>query len=739
MINLIYDLIYGVPLCLIMVLAGAGMLGAPQQSILPTAVAFLTMGVCVSLKYWESRLRFLLPGVLLAIGAGVVLIHEPEKRMGFVLENKWVLWVALCAVLCFLIGRLIAEQRWVRRAFAALFLADLLYAMLSHAFPNKGATAAELLFLLVCVVEEIQQYWEKSGYTDRKGHLVSIAPFLLVIGITVFALPAPAEPFDWDFAVQIWRHTVEEIKITSRFFHRNSEDYALVGFSDEGNFWGSLQKKNRTVMEISGRADLGAVVYLPGRVMDGFDGRTWTASYTDEGRDRTLDMLETLCAVTQAEPEYLQNYLWRVDLLCKYDEFNTKYLFVPFKALIGREKIGSVAFRSRGMDLLGQENLGYRTEYSVSYFRLNRGHQEVGAFLENLEEIDPAVWKQVRDAYDSRQEGSSYEDLLAYREKVRQYYLPETKVSERASAYLEELFEGADGDLEKLERIEKMLNSLTYSNEPGKLPEKVDGPEAFLDYFLFDLQKGYCSHFATAFVLLARSQGIPARYVEGYYVKKGSAQSVNVTTGMAHSWPEVYLEGYGWLPFEPTPGYRQTTRWAFKKTWVSDKNVMPEEESRDQEEEDVPLPQETEQGRKAGRWFLIFLPLGFGFLFFAGFLAMDLWLSKRWYRGLGDAEKFTVTFWRNLRILSLLGWSMEEGETLAEFDARMAREMGERFAFLQDYEKVIYGGVTPDAEMVKRICKDYEKLLDELQKQTGKWFWWHYYRILSKKNVGSRG
>lgn len=737
MINLLYDLIYGGPLCLIVILVGAGMLGAPQQSILPIAVGLLTMGVCVSLKYWESRLRFLLPGVLLAVGAGVVLVQAPDKRLEFVLQNKWVLWVALCAALCFFIGRFIAEQTWVRRVFGIAFLADLVYAMFSHAFPSKGATAAELLFLLVCVVEEIQLYWEKSGYTDRKGHLVSLMPFLLVIGISVYLLPAPNTPFDWDFAVQIWRHAVEEIKLTNRFFHRNSEDYALVGFSDEGNFWGNLQKRDKAVMEISGRADLGAVVYLPGRVMDTFDGSSWTLTYMDEGRDRTLDMLETLCAVTQLEPEYLQNYLWRVDMKCKYDEFNTKYLFVPFKAVIGSDKIGTVAYGTRGMDLLGRENLGYQTEYGVSYFRLNRGHEEVQEFLRNLQEIDPEVWQEVRKVYDFGQAGSSYEDYLRYRERMRQYYLPETQISDQAWAYLEQLLEGAESDLEKLERIEKMLRSLTYSDDPGRLPEQVDGPQAFLDYFLFDLQKGYCSHFATAFVLLARSQGIPARYVEGYYVRKGTAQSVTVMTSMAHSWPEVYLEGYGWLAFEPTPGYRQTSRWAFKKTWVSEKDSVLEEDIREEEEErEVPLPQEMEQKEeKTGRWYLILLPFGFGLLFFACFLAVDLWLSKRWYEGLGAEDRFTVTFRRNLRILVLLGFPMTEGETLEEYDRRVTEEMKESFGFLGDYEKVIYGGTAPDAAMVKRVCRDYEKLLDELQKKKGKWFWWHYYRIISRKKT----
>ena len=53
-----------------------------------------------------------------------------------------------------------------------------------------------------------------------------------------------------------------------------------------------------------------------------------------------------------------------------------------------------------------------------------------------------------------------------------------------------------------------------YTLSPGTTPEGRD----FVDYFLFENQKGYCVHFASAAVALLRSQGIPARYAEGYAV-----------------------------------------------------------------------------------------------------------------------------------------------------------------------------------------------------------------------------
>lgn len=68
---------------------------------------------------------------------------------------------------------------------------------------------------------------------------------------------------------------------------------------------------------------------------------------------------------------------------------------------------------------------------------------------------------------------------------------------------------------------------------------------------------GYCTQFATAMVMLARLNGIPARVAIGFL--PGSALGDNryeVLRSDAHAWPELYFPGLGWTRFEPTPGSR---------------------------------------------------------------------------------------------------------------------------------------------------------------------------------------
>lgn len=75
-----------------------------------------------------------------------------------------------------------------------------------------------------------------------------------------------------------------------------------------------------------------------------------------------------------------------------------------------------------------------------------------------------------------------------------------------------------------------------------------------IDEFLFQTRRGYCSHYAGAFVFLLRSVGIPARLVGGYLGGEGHplGKYLLVHQYDAHAWAEVWLEGQGWVRFDPT-------------------------------------------------------------------------------------------------------------------------------------------------------------------------------------------
>ncbi|MCL2697141.1 MAG: transglutaminase-like domain-containing protein [Oscillospiraceae bacterium] len=93
--------------------------------------------------------------------------------------------------------------------------------------------------------------------------------------------------------------------------------------------------------------------------------------------------------------------------------------------------------------------------------------------------------------------------------------------------------------------------SLTVDNHSGE--------NSYLGNFLFETQSGHCALYATAMTLMLRELGIPARYVTGFVagginaVPHGGRYLHTILERDLHAWVEVYFEGVGWIPFDPTP------------------------------------------------------------------------------------------------------------------------------------------------------------------------------------------
>ena len=117
---------------------------------------------------------------------------------------------------------------------------------------------------------------------------------------------------------------------------------------------------------------------------------------------------------------------------------------------------------------------------------------------------------------------------------------------------------GADTPYERALALESYLRSFPYDLKIAGPPEGRD----VVDYFLFDLQRGYCDYFASAMVVMARAVRIPARLAVGYAMGHYDPQqgAYLVVEMDAHAWPELYFPGYGWIPFEPTSGFGRPER-----------------------------------------------------------------------------------------------------------------------------------------------------------------------------------
>jgi transglutaminase-like putative cysteine protease len=144
---------------------------------------------------------------------------------------------------------------------------------------------------------------------------------------------------------------------------------------------------------------------------------------------------------------------------------------------------------------------------------------------------------------------------------VQNYLNIPISVSDRVRTMAADLTRHLDSPFDKaLELTEHLRKTYEYTLNPP-LPEKAE--TEMVDYFLFDSRQGKCTEFATAFVILARILDIPARLVTGYAIGDietyTDGQEVKnrrvVREGHKHAWPEILLDGVGWIPFEVTAPY----------------------------------------------------------------------------------------------------------------------------------------------------------------------------------------
>jgi hypothetical protein len=219
--------------------------------------------------------------------------------------------------------------------------------------------------------------------------------------------------------------------------------------------------------------------------------------------------------------------------------------------------------------------------------------------------------------------------------------------------------------------IENYLRKFPYTLELYAPPQNRD----VVDYFLFDLQRGYCDYYATAMVVLTRAAGVPARLATGYAAGKYDAAQMHyvVTEAEAHSWVEVYFPNYGWVEFEPTGGRAPIDREA--------EAASPATQS---------LAQLT-AGFKidpfAGWWRYPLAAVILVLTFFALWLAADDLRLRR----LAPAQAINQVYARAQKEARRLKVALHEGDTPNEFAAKVERlEIGDLRLLIDEYARANY-------------------------------------------------
>ncbi len=179
---------------------------------------------------------------------------------------------------------------------------------------------------------------------------------------------------------------------------------------------------------------------------------------------------------------------------------------------------------------------------------------------------------------------------------------------------------GSPGDISEdhkdyKEAIDLISNYLADSYIYSESFSKPKGKEDIVEKFV-ETRSGCDIHFATLAALLFRYYGIPARYVEGYLITpkmvetKAENEEIDVTHMSNHAWTEIYIDGFGWVPFEATPEYRGVMNEADMTVGLQNVDYETTPPQPDDTENDEYNEEDDEEEGKIGRKLLkIFLTL----------------------------------------------------------------------------------------------------------------------------------
>lgn len=282
----------------------------------------------------------------------------------------------------------------------------------------------------------------------------------------------------------------------------------------------------------------------------------------------------------------IDNSISLIDVHTKYIDVNRNLLYIPSIAIDVSNYFNESNFKNKGEGMVSIDSkFDVETGYSLKAIMPIYSYEFIGDLIiygEHSSNID--------------------KNNIAIEQKYRQFvysnyvYMP-TDLYKRISSLAIDITvtANATNNFEKVLSIQNYLSqNYTYNLNPPPIPDNID----FVEHFLFNSKEGYCTYYASAMVLMLRSIGIPARYVEGYLVQGDGINSEGVykrtvLDSDAHAWPEVYFDGVGWLPFEPTVTFTSEL-FAEKDEFENNNSNFSEYEEEIQIEQKV-IEEETEE------------------------------------------------------------------------------------------------------------------------------------------------
>lgn len=507
------------------------------------------------------------------------------------------------------------------------------------------------------------------------------------------------------------RRRVEDLfffNATRNMFTLRSQGWQPMGESGLG---GPPEISNHSVMNV--RTD--QLLYLRGTALDHYNGRQWADTLSSQRHGwnslRWQGLRAELFNEALPRDERALSQQAQVTLLSQLPST----LFVPQRLRKLSPGPDLVPYFNASSEVFVTRDLQARDSYSFTYEPYVAGEASTDALARRL-------------AQDSAQR---------LPELPREYFqLPPHLEPDGIVAQLARDITGqADSPYAQALLLMRHLRAnYAYTLEVPWAPESQD----FAAHFLFDLKAGYCTYFATAMTVLARSISLPARYVEGFLARPGEGPSVTLSGRDAHAWTEIYIAGLGWVVFDatapreeqepqggdqppppPSPSPSPTTSPSPSPEPSPEQSPQPSETPAgtpspppEPGHSEQPSPAPDSQPDSPGRpdtpfpfWWLLLLAL-----------ALFAWQVQRQRpqvraRRLKEPGLVLAMYWQEtLRTLRAGGRGIQPGETPLAYARRVDAGEGGLRQLARARSAQVYGRARPDAQQAAQAAAVYQAL-----------------------------
>ncbi|MEE8518924.1 MAG: transglutaminase domain-containing protein [Dehalococcoidia bacterium] len=530
-----------------------------------------------------------------------------------------------------------------RQAWSAVLVGGII---LSLALSNIGDSGgrwlamfmgSSVLLLIHMATAQRMVRWREKTLTFDPSTVLSQSGFILVAGLLVVlavaAFPTPNRAPLGAVADRVEEALADAEAEFSRLFNGlpSRRTYRTITYRDQVFFRGNPELTDELLFTVTGAGDS----YWRAKTYTTYTGLGW----------------ETVGAEFEEFTEPAgQSYLARTEETRAYDvEMATDTFFTGGLPVSVGQPADALLW-----DGVAEDPLQLRFSEGRDFFAVRTGlnYQSVGS-------ESTATARQLRGA------GTDYPAWVT----DTYLQLPDT-LPRRVLSLAGGITSQHENNYDRVEALREFVLSYPYNLDIEAPPFEADG----VDYFLFELQEGYCDYYASSLAVMLRATGIPARYVLGYApgIPTSSGQ-LQVLDLHYHSWVEAYFPEFGWIVFEATPPnaieFGGGSNPAAEAPLDADEAEELEGPFLEDEEEEVDLGSFGNEStspislRSAVQTLLGIVALTLGLVFY-----------RFWWR-LGRFDRADELYAKMQRLAGLLGIPRRAGQTPREYASALAGEV----------------------------------------------------------------